>query len=121
MATKASQHQPTSRKRTEAGVLKRVGEAVKIHGSYRWRKLSLYKRQINPVCEWCSKHGKTREAVAVHHLQPIEVAPHLAYEITNLMSCCRDCHDYLEKHPDATVPPVPENVSEAARPSIQLL
>lgn len=62
-----------------------------------WRKLSEYKRKIDPLCERCSEQGRTTPACHVHHVVPIKVAPEKRLDITNLMSVCLECHEELEK------------------------
>lgn len=61
-----------------------------------WRKLSLHKRTIDPLCEHCLSHGKTTPATEVHHIIPIASAPHLRMDTDNLMSVCHACHEELE-------------------------
>lgn len=55
----------------------------------RWRRLSATLRLQHPVCQQCGNDL----TVAVHHKVPIEQAPHLAFELHNLLCVCRACHD----------------------------
>lgn len=58
-----------------------------------WRNLSLRKRGENPLCEDCDAKGITTPAVHVHHIVPINEAPHLRLAWSNLVSLCIPCHD----------------------------
>ena len=49
-------------------------------------------------CVWCRRYGRTREAVEVHHLKPVESYPELAWIDTNLVSLCAACH--RKAHPE---------------------
>jgi 5-methylcytosine-specific restriction protein A len=59
---------------------------------HRWRLLSEFKRQKSPLCERCDREGRTTSAECVHHKIPINSAPHLRLEMSNLESLCNDCH-----------------------------
>lgn len=59
---------------------------------HAWRKLSEYKRTIDPLCELCEQAGKVTPATEVHHIRPIADAPELRLEPSNLMSTCTPCH-----------------------------
>lgn len=61
-----------------------------------WRKLSEYKRALDPLCEHCMSRGKTEPATEVHHIIPIARSPGLRLVLDNLMSVCHACHDELE-------------------------
>jgi 5-methylcytosine-specific restriction endonuclease McrA len=41
-------------------------------------------------------HNDTVAAREVHHIRSIRNAPHLAYDITNLMALCAKCHAAVE-------------------------
>jgi len=61
-----------------------------------WRKLSIHKRTLDPLCEHCMTKDITRPATEVHHIESIARAPHKRLDITNLMSVCHACHEELE-------------------------
>src|SRR5688572_89294 len=63
-----------------------LGKDDAIYTQRRWKKLSAAYRARNPFCE-C---GALVEDV--HHVIPILQAPELAYEWSNLVALCRDCH-----------------------------
>lgn len=66
--------------------------------STRWRILRSEKLSEQPLCEKCEKEGRVRLAEEVHHIRPIESSNNiqemniLAFDRSNLMSVCRDCH-----------------------------
>lgn len=37
-----------------------------------------------------------KKKLQVHHIIPCSRAPHLRYEISNLITLCRDCHDSIK-------------------------
>jgi len=58
-----------------------------IYNGTRWRKLSKYKKQIDPICEICEK-----EAVyCVDHKRPINEGGAI-YDLDNLQSLCVGCN-----------------------------
>jgi 5-methylcytosine-specific restriction endonuclease McrA len=61
-----------------------------------WRKLSIHKRTIDPLCEHCLTKGMVKPATEVHHIIAIARAPHKRLDIDNLMSVCHACHEELE-------------------------
>jgi len=42
----------------------------------------------NPLCKQCGRLGEE-----VHHIVPRHVDPNRMYDVTNLMTLCRACHD----------------------------
>lgn len=59
-----------------------------IYATERWKRLSMVLRARHPVCQQCGLDLTTE----VHHVTPIEQAPHLAFEPSNLLCLCRQCH-----------------------------
>lgn len=57
-----------------------------------WQQLSLRYRTQHPLCERCYKANRLKPADHVHHRVPINEAPELRMDITNLMSLCEECH-----------------------------
>ena len=57
-----------------------------------WKRLSLRKRTIDPLCEMCLRQGLAVPVDEVHHIVPIDVAPWLRLVWSNLMSVCNACH-----------------------------
>lgn len=63
-------------------------------GSYDnpWRVLSERVRALRPLCEDCWEQERSEPSTEVHHIVPIEEAPHRRLDITNLISLCNHCH-----------------------------
>lgn len=49
-------------------------------------------------CRICRRYGRNREALEVHHIQPVEIRPDLAFSMDNLVSLCHACHN--KQHPE---------------------
>ena len=79
----------------------------KIYNSERWRKLSAYKIASSPLCEQCLKNGKVTPAEDVHHIRSFMSTDdpllryRLAYDIDNLMSLCKQCHQSIHNRREA--------------------
>ena len=75
--------------------------AVKIRNSVRWKALSRSYRREQPACQdpfgAHRKRGEVVSAAGVHHRVSIQDDPELAFERTNLMSLCAQCHVLLDK------------------------
>ena len=56
-------------------------------------KLSRAKRANHPMCEECH----VRPSVEVHHIIPWHASIVHRLDASNLVACCRDCHERLEK------------------------
>ena len=69
----------------------------KIYNNRRWRKVRLLKLTNDPLCEMCLKEGIITSADAIHHIIPIDIDVSLAYEYTNLMSICHECHGKIHQ------------------------
>lgn len=58
-----------------------------------WRRLRAAFLAANPLCDECSRHGKTEVATDVHHLQERKTHPDLSLDWDNLQALCRRCHN----------------------------
>ncbi len=47
---------------------------------------------FNYICQYCGCGGRELHA---HHLVPVFADESLAYELNNLVSLCKDCHEYI--------------------------
>ena len=68
------------------------------YNSKAWRRLS--HRIINAAhkeCRICKQEHRLTRAVLVHHVKPLREHPELAYEPSNLMPLCHDCHERMHK------------------------
>ena len=61
-----------------------------------WRRLSERYRVDNPLCVQCSRQGIATAAEEVHHIVPINEAPWLRLEPSNLMALCVACHRKID-------------------------
>lgn len=74
-----------------------------IYQSQRWKALRLAKLAEQPLCEVCLQKDKVTPAIDVHHKDSFlnyEGLQRLtkAYDYTNLLSVCKECHSYLHRH-----------------------
>lgn len=73
----------------------------KVYDTVRWRKLRAWKFSLNPLCEMCEKKGIITPAEDIHHIESFtgaespERVEALAYDINNLMSLCKKCHQAI--------------------------
>ena len=65
-----------------------------VYKTERWKQLSQHLRRLHPVCQRCSNDL----ADHVHHIVPINVAPALAFELSNLQTICRRCHQAIHQN-----------------------
>jgi len=70
------------------------------------RRLALQRDHY--LCQMCLSNKRIRRARDVHHVQPLELRPDLALELSNLMSLCRYCHERTKQRGKASR--VPEGV-----------
>lgn len=106
---------PTINKPTRSQTRRNEGkrkERMAIYNSARWRKLREAKMISDPLCEMCLSHGVTRPATDVHHIQSfmdakdMETRKVLAYDTSNLMSLCDECHSRIHKRGKFSTPPL---------------
>lgn len=89
-----------------------------IYSSKRWERARfLAKRRDGFRCASCG----SRERLEVHHLQRVRDRPDLAFELANLRTLCRDCHEVetnreLGRAPDAAQTAWRHAVAELAWP-----
>lgn len=62
-----------------------------------WRKLSERVRKEQPLCQTCEKDGIVTPAEDVHHVVPIDEAPWLRLDRSNLMAVCKACHQKIHE------------------------
>ena len=78
-------------------------DKASIYNSREWKQLRIQKLRSNPLCERCEQQGIVRSAHCVHHVTPIETAAtmeemrRLAFNPTNLMSLCDECHHKIHE------------------------
>ena len=69
----------------------------KVYQSTKWKQLRLAKLLASPLCEICLKQDKIVPAIDIHHIDSFmnytgtkRLAK--AYDFSNLMSICKECH-----------------------------
>ena len=99
MPTKAPIHQPEHvrlRPKTaqpERDYEQHRGTAHQRGYGKRWQKVRRLKLGRDPLCIDCARAGHTTPATEVHHIQSRKEFPALAYELSNLESLCKACHN----------------------------
>jgi 5-methylcytosine-specific restriction enzyme A len=90
-------HVPDRHPATSPAVLYRSQEGRRednrFYASTLWRQLRAAFLAANPLCDECSRHGRTEVATDVHHLKERKTHPHLSLEWDNLQALCRRCHN----------------------------
>lgn len=61
----------------------------------KWRQVrQLALKRDRFQCVWCRDKGKlTTRRLEVDHIKELEDYPELAYDLDNLRTLCRDCHN----------------------------
>jgi len=63
------------------------------YSSKRWMSVRRLKLSLNPLCEDCYQLGRVEPAKDVHHRKERKDFPDLAYDLENLQSLCKPCHN----------------------------
>lgn len=90
---------PLARKERKANLLD--SEAEKILHTQKWRdtRIKVLQRD-NGMCVKCYKNKKiTRKNLQVHHIIKRTTDISRAFDLDNLVTVCRDCHEELELLP----------------------
>ena len=97
---------------------KRKAERQAIYSSTTWKQLRETKLRQKPLCECCLKQGIIKVAQDVHHVisfmstsNPVE-RDRLAYDLDNLQSLCRECHNAINNPKKNNTIPSNNNVGE---------
>ena len=67
-------------------------EWKKLYDSKLWKDLRRVHLGKHPLCAWCLKQGRTRQANTVHHKLPHRGDMGLFNDPNNLESLCPSCH-----------------------------
>ena len=59
--------------------------------SKQWRMLRRYYIKANPLCEECTRKGKTTAGNCIDHIKPISMGGSKVDE-SNLQTLCNSCH-----------------------------
>ena len=65
----------------------------KLYNSSRWQDLRIYVLNKQPLCVECLKNNRITPATVVDHIKPHKGNEDLFYDINNLQSLCKSCHD----------------------------
>lgn len=57
-----------------------------------WKIIREKRINSNPLCQRCEAAGYYRRAEVVDHIEPVDLAPHLALTYSNTQSLCSRCH-----------------------------
>ena len=68
-------------------------EQNKFYHSKQWRdmRLVVLKRDYN-LCQYCKALGIVKEGNVIDHVLPVERFPDHMKDVSNLVTCCKDCH-----------------------------
>ena len=70
----------------------------KLYHSKEWKKLRLEAlERDNYLCIECKKKGIITPANTVHHIKPLRVDDSRAWQLSNLETVCRACHNKLHR------------------------
>ena len=70
----------------------------------RWvKKRAVILRRDGYMCRECQRYGKTTAGTTVHHINPVELRPDLAYVNVNLLTLCGKCHDAMHDRVNDTL------------------
>jgi 5-methylcytosine-specific restriction protein A len=64
-----------------------------LYDTKRWKALRLYQLGIEPLCRLCKEAGKVTPACIVDHIIPHKGDVDLFFDLANLQSTCKLCHD----------------------------
>jgi 5-methylcytosine-specific restriction protein A len=94
---KHEQNNSTLRQRREYDRQRNQQYHRQVYKSARWAKLRMMKLRQDPFCEiadLCVKRtGHPGVATVVDHIEGTAERPDLAYDMDNLRSSCKACHD----------------------------
>ena len=66
------------------------------YNSKPWRRLShRIIKAAHGECHLCKREHRLTRAVLAHHIKHLREYPELAYEPSNLMPLCHDCHERI--------------------------
>jgi 5-methylcytosine-specific restriction protein A len=63
------------------------------YSNKRWRMLRIHWLKCNPICVMCNKIGRITPATIVDHVRPHKGSIDMFYDVSNLQSLCKQCHD----------------------------
>lgn len=80
------------------------GRLEEFYNSKGWRRLShRIIHEAHYECRMCREQHRLTRAVLAHHVKHLRDYPELAYEPSNLMPLCYDCHERIHERGAYTV------------------
>lgn len=80
----------------EIRVLIAEGRLYEFYNSKPWRRLShRIIKEAHYECQMCKEEHRLGRATLAHHVKHLREHPELAYEPSNLMALCHDCHERI--------------------------
>lgn len=77
-------------------------EWVKWYKNANWHRLRHSVLSREPLCRFCKKKGIITEATVADHINPHRGDEKKFYDINNLQSLCKPCHDGTKKKMEAS-------------------
>lgn len=69
-----------------------------MYNTKRWKNISQYKKNINPICEMCEEEGFVIRGELVHHIKDGEKFKNIFYNLDNLKTLCKSCHNIIHRN-----------------------
>jgi len=74
-------------------------DTTTFYDSAKWKHTRLRAmRRDGYRCQLCKRYGRLTPATEVHHIEHLEDNPSRAYDLSNLISLCHQCHN--KQHPE---------------------
>jgi hypothetical protein len=71
--------------------------AGRLYDKRSWHRLRKRIRQAEPYCRPCFEAGRLTPAVAIHHEIAVKDDPTRAFDPSNLVPLCLNCHALIER------------------------
>jgi len=78
----------------------------RIHSTAQWTRLAKQQLQREPLCRYCGEVGILRTAEVADHVVPIRQRPDLAFDMSNIQSLCKFCHDSVKAREESQGEPL---------------
>jgi 5-methylcytosine-specific restriction enzyme A len=76
------------------------------YNTRQWQRLAKMHLAEEPLCRYCKEMGRitslARKDMVVDHIVPVKERPDLAFDVSNLQTLCRMCHDSVKRRFEAT-------------------
>lgn len=64
-----------------------------LYSTRHWKLIRGRQLALEPLCAYCRELGHVEPATVVDHIEPHRGDPALFYDVSNLQSLCKACHD----------------------------